>query len=406
MPEAAPSSEPGPRPAASGRLLGRHRGAGDGPLLVCLGGVHGNEPAGVDALRRVLARLGDRRPDLRGEIVALLGNRRALAHGRRYLDEDLNRIWTLERIEALRVARPADSGSGPSSAESAEMTGLLNALREILPSDGERAVYCLDLHTTSSDSVPFLTFSDSLRNRAFARHFPVPLVLGLEEELEGTFLDYVDHLGHVALGVEGGSHGDPASVDHLERAVWLALVSLEMIDLEAVPEPDALRESLQRATGDVPSLFELRYRHALREEDGFRMEPGYRNFQQVEAGEVVARDRRGPVTVPESGRIFLPLYQEKGEEGYFIVRRVARFWLRISAVLRRLGADRLAPLMPGVDPHPEREDTLVVQPWAARHLTLKLFHLLGYRRERPEGGRLVLTRRKEVAEGPPPPEIA
>lgn len=399
-PEAVPSPDAGPSPAASGRLLGRHRGAGGGPLLLCVGALHGNEPAGIEALRRVLTRLGDDRPDFRGEILALVGNRPALARHQRYLDEDLNRCWTLDRIEALRGPRGMDAPDGPSSVEAGEMAELIATLDEVLPRAGEREVYCLDLHTTSSDSVPFLTFSDSLRNRAFARQFPVPLVLGVEEELEGTLLDFVDHLGHVALGVEGGSHRDPASIDHLERAVWLALVSLGMVEVGDVPERDALHRSLERATGDVPSLFEVRYRHALREDDGFRMEPGYRNFQEVEAGEVVARDRRGRIRAPESGRLFLPLYQEKGEEGFFVVRRVAPFWLRISALLRRLGADRLAPWIPGIEPHPRRAGTLVVHPRVARPLTVKIFHLLGYRRERPEEGRLVLTRRKDVAEAP------
>lgn len=400
MAETAPARGSGRSPAASERLVGRYRGGEEGPLLVCVGGIHGNEPAGVEALRRVLGRLADERPVFRGEVVGVAGNLEALSRSTRFVDEDLNRIWTLERVARVRDRGLAAADAGSSSTEEREMSGVLRLLESILPDDAEgREVHVVDLHTTSSESVPFVTLSDSLGNRAFARQFPLPLVLGLEEELEGTLLDYVDHLGHVAIGIEGGSHRAPSSVDHLERAVWLALASLEMVALDAAPEPGRLRRSLARAAEDVPSLFEVRYRHALRDGDGYRMDPGYRNFQEVGAGEVVGRDRRGPVRAPEAGRIFLPLYQDQGEEGFFVVRRVAPFWLRVSALLRRLRADRVARHLPGVRPHPEREEALVIRPPATRPLAVKLFHLLGYRRERPENGDLVLARRKDAGGG-------
>jgi len=356
MSKTARARESDRRPGASERLVGRYRGAEEGPLLVCVGGIHGNEPAGVEALRRVLARLVEERPGFRGEVVGVAGNLEALARSTRFVDEDLNRIWTLERVARVRERGDDAADGGGGSTEEGEMAGVLGLLDSLLPDDaGGRDVYFVDLHTTSSESVPFVTLSDSLTNRAFARQFPLPLVLGLEEELEGTLLDYVDHLGHVAIGIEGGSHRAPASVDHLERAVWLALASLEMVGPDAAPDPGRLRSSLARAAEDVPPLFEVRYRHALREGDGYRMDAGFRNFQEVAAGEVVGRDRRGRVRAPEAGRLFLPLYQDQGEEGFFVVRRVAPFWLRVSALLRRLRADRLARHLPGVRPHPERE---------------------------------------------------
>lgn len=384
---------------ADRHLIGHYAGDGDGPLLLAVGGLHGNEPSGVEALRRVVRRLARHRSPLRGHVVALAGNRAALSRRRRYLDEDLNRIWTLDRIAALRRAMGNGGPPEPSTAEGREQAELLSAIHAVLDEAGDTPVYFLDLHTTSSESVPFLTFSDSLRNRAFASHFPLPLVLGMEEEVEGTLLDYVDHLGHVTLGVEGGSHRDPGSVEHLEAVVWLALVAAGCLELAHVPEADGLRDRLARAVEEVPSLFEVRYRHGLRDGDEFRMEDGFRNFQAVDAGQPVARDRRGEVRAPESGRIFLPLYQDQGDEGFFIVRRVAPFWLKVSALLRRLGADRAARWLPGVELHPDREETLVVHPRVAGRLTLKLFHLLGYRRERSEGGRLVLSRRKDAVEG-------
>lgn len=362
--------------------------------MVCVGGVHGNEPSGVEAIRRVLSRLSGERTPFRGELVGLAGNLTALERGSRYVDEDLNRVWTLDRIAALR-----DGRNDPDTVEAREQRELLEAVTSELDGSGGSRTFCLDLHTTSSESVPFLTFSDSLRNRTFAGNFPLPLVLGLEEEVDGALLDYLHHLGHVTLAVEGGNHADPDSVEHLVAVLWLALVAAGCVKLGHVPEAGGLRARLSEAVHGVPRIFELRYRHELREGDEFRMMPGFRNFQEVEAGEPVARDRRGEVQAPVEGRLFLPLYQAKGEEGFFLVREVSPVWLRTSALLRRLRVDRLARLLPGVEAHPDREETLVVHPLLAGHVTVDLFHLLGYRRERPEDGRLVLSRRKEAVEG-------
>lgn len=385
--------EPGARRRAADHLLGRFRGSASGPLLVCLGGIHGNEPAGVTALERVLAVLARERRPFDGELVALRGNLAALERRLRFVREDLNRIWTLPRIGALRE----DGGpEGPDVTEQAELLALLDDLI-----DGrDRPVHVVDLHTTSSESAPFLTFSDTLRNRDFAREFPVPFVLGLEEELEGTLLDYVNHLGHVAVGVEGGSHRDPESVDNLEAAVWLAVVAAGNMEPEDVPGLAAHRRRLRKAGADLPDIFEVRYRHALRPGDGFRMDPGFRNFEPVRRGQPLARDRRGRIRAQESGRLFLPLYQAQGDEGYFLVQPVAPFWLTVSAWLRRLPFERLARWVPGIRPHPGRGETVVVDPRLARPLVVNLFHLLGFRRERPENGSLVFSRRKEAVEEP------
>lgn len=382
------------------RLVGRFGGRDEGPLLVCIAGLHGNEPAGVEALRRVHRRLGDARPPFRGRLVTLAGNLPALSRGSRFVDEDLNRVWTLDRISALEEAI-RDGAPTPARLDTVEgnqQRQLLRAVRSVIETADRDQVYCMDLHTTSSHSVPFLTLSDSLRNRSLALNFPVPIVLGLEEEVRGTLLDFLDHLGIAGVGVEGGNHGDPTSVDHLERAVWLALVSLEMVDLADVPEHDGLRRRLRESAIGIPSLFEVRYRHELRAGDEFRMKPGYENFQSVSAGERVARDRRGEIPSPASGRIFLPLYQAQGNEGFFLVQEVARIWLQVSAVLRRLRLDVALRWLPAVQAHPEREESVVVHPRAAGPTLMNLFHLLGYRRERPEDGSLVLTRRKDVAE--------
>ena len=93
-------------------------------------------------------------------------------------------------------------------------------------------------------------------------------------------------------------------------------------------------------------------------------------------------------------RILLPLYQKVGEDGFFLVRRVRPFWLYLSALLRRLRADLLIPLLPGISRHPTRPHHYLADPRVARFLVVEIFHLFGFRRRRQEGDHLVFSRRE------------
>jgi len=78
------------------RIIGRYQGKQAGPLLIFIAGIHGNETAGVKALKEVFEILETQKPEIHGSIVGLAGNLRALSQEVRYIDEDLNRLWFLE----------------------------------------------------------------------------------------------------------------------------------------------------------------------------------------------------------------------------------------------------------------------------------------------------------------------
>ncbi|MGH7540731.1 MAG: hypothetical protein ACRELC_07015, partial [Gemmatimonadota bacterium] len=307
-------------------------------------------------------------------------------------------------VEAIR--RAATGTGAPPAGEAALVGGAelgeqreLDAAMEAAIARARGPVFVLDLHTTSSDSVPFTTLGDALANRRLARRLPIPMVLGLEEQIDGALLHYLDHRRLAGIGIEGGAHESEASVDAHEDAVWLALSALGMVDAADVPDLAERHARLARSAESLPPVLEVSYRHAIAPEDEFRMRPGYRNFQPVRRGDTLGFDRHGPVSAPESGRIFLPLYQTKGDDGFFLVRPVHPVWLGISAALRRLRADRLAPLVPGVRRHAERDDALVLSPRAANRLVIGLLHLLGFTRRR-ERDRLVMIRRSEPGRPP------
>ena len=184
------------------------------------------------------------------------------------------------------------------------------------------------------------------------------------------------------------------AVDRAEAGIWLAIAALGLLPEGRLPEASAARKLLRRGLEELPHLMEMRYRHAVEPADQFRMGPGWRNFQPVRAGETVAWDARGEVRAALTGRMLMPLYQAQGEDGFFLVREFAPMWLHISYVLRCLGADRFAHLLPGVERDPDFPDALVVDKGVARWYALQLFHLLGFRRQEDIGDRLVLRRRR------------
>ncbi len=389
--------------ATGGRLVGSHHGDAAGPMLMCVAALHGNEPSGVEALRRVFERLAADRPRFAGDLVGLSGNLEALARDDRFIDEDLNRVWQKARVAAILASlRSGDGAAMPmvGSAELGEQRALLGSIRDFVR-EARGPVYVLDLHTTSSESAPFSTLGDTLQNRALALDLPIPVVLGLEEQIDGAMLQYFDRLGWRGIGVEGGSHRSPASVVAHEAAVWILLSALGILDPDDVPDLSGQRRLLARAAVGLPRVVDVRYRHAIAPADEFAMEPGFRNFQRIHRGQRLGHDVAGPVLAPESGLIFMPLYQKQGDDGFFIVRRVRPVWLGISRWLRSHGLADRATWIPGVLPHPDREDAVILAPWATNRAVIGILHLLGFNVRR-ETGRVVMVRRVEttVSGGP------
>lgn len=373
------------------RILGSYGGELPGPLVICLGGMHGNEPAGALALQQVMQRLQEKAPFFRGRFLALSGNLAALSQGSRFVQRDLNRMWAPERVRALN----SQTLPTTETIEDAEQKDLLAIIESALKSPHERVIF-LDLHTTSSDGAPFVLISDTLANRRLAQSFGTPLILGLEESVDGTILNYINELGHIAIGFEAGQHDAPQSIQHHAAAVWITLVETGCLAPEDVPDLPTLRDTLRRASRGLPSVFEVRYRHAITPDDAFAMKPGFANFAPVTKQQPVATDRRGEVRVNENGFLFMPLYQSLGEDGFFLVREVKPFWLKVSAWLRRSNADQWLHWLPGVHYLAGDKNSLIINTKVARWFVIEICHLLGFRKYSRINDQLVISRRKQA----------
>lgn len=314
-------------------VIGWVEGRARGPLLLCVGGLHGNEPAGVRALEELVSQVESRRHVMAGDFVAVAGNLQALDAGRRYLSYDLNRAWTRSRIEA---ARGRVSSGERVCCEDREVIRLLALLDQVAA--GRRGpVHVLDLHSTSGAGGPFSTATDSPRHRHFVMSIPVPTIQQLNQHLEGTLTCHLDRLGYTTAVFESGQHEEPEAEARAASAVWLAIRAAGLLADPDAPEARRGYRTLERESRRLPRILEMKYRHPILDGDGYVTRPGFRNFQPVRAGDVIGDDRYGTVISPKSGRILMPLYQELGEDGFFVVRDILAARARAQRRARMAG---------------------------------------------------------------------
>lgn len=367
------------------RILGKIKGSKQTPTVVVLAGIHGNEQAGVKASKKVLHKIKEENIQFKGNFYVIFGNINASKKGIRFEDIDLNRIWRKENIEAL------NDSSAKKNAEVKEQIEIYQAIKEIL-NDDVGPFYFIDLHTTSSATVPFITISDSLNNRKFSSNFPVPVVLGIEEYLDGPLLTFINEFGHVALGFEGGEHYEEQSVINCEAFIWKALVHSKCIEKKAIFNYKEYKDELSNLCCKY-DFFEIKYRYGLKKDEDFKMNSGFVNFESIKKNQDLAQSNGQLIIAGEDGRIFMPLYQELGEDGFFILQKISKFWLQTSILVRKLKINHFLRIIPGVEKDPNNNYTLIVNPKVAKFLAKDIFHLFGYRKQIFKDGKLHFIKR-------------
>lgn len=369
------------------RVIDTLQGKLPGPHLVFFAGIHGNEPLGVLALKNVIQKIRSEKSLLRGKITAIAGNVRALRQGHRYNQLDLNRLWTKKNIDAL-----SEKQFFPQNEDEEELIELFTLVQTILLNQSE-PLYFFDLHTTSSMSIPFIPVNDSLLNRAFARKYPLPLILGIEEYIQGPILSYINELGYVSFGFEAGQHTDPMSLKNHEIFIQLSL------SFAGACTPEAMNLS-QHLTfwkmnyGEHQNFYEIFFRFGIEPGAQFQMIPGFASFQPVHKGKKLADYNGKPIHSPRNARLFMPRYQPQGEDGFFLIRRTPRLFLQVSAFLRKQKLDRLITWLPGVNWASDERDSLLVDLRIARLLTRPILHLFGYRSSQRDQNHLRIWNRE------------
>ncbi len=363
------------------REIGTYIGNQKGPNIIFFAGIHGNEWSGVEALRSVVDVLNEQKPDFKGNFYALTGNLAALKEGKRYLSRDLNRIWYPDQI------LPANEREH--IPEYHEKLSILNSLIDIL--ENGRPTVLIDLHTTSAQSIPFISISDTLKNRLLIKKIPVTLVLGLEESLDGPMFSFFSELGLPSVLFEAGQHDAVSSFENQVSFIWLMLFEMKALKKRSLPYLNSYIENLRKHVPGKRKIFEIKYRYVIEENEHFAMKEGFVNFQKIKKGELLARGRDGKILSGYQGVVFMPLYQSQGHDGFFIAKEIKPFWYEFSAKIRKMGLDEYLKLLPGIEKN--GDSSFILKKPIRKMKGVSVFHLMGYRKTRIFPNKIIVSRR-------------
>ena len=127
------------------------------------------------------------------------------------------------------------------------------------------------------------------------------------------------------------------------------------------------------------------------------MLPNFESFQFVKKGTPLAISDGKQLTVKRDSILFMPLYQKKGRDGYFLIRKIKPFFLKLSAFLRRIKADSILLILPGITWDNKDKDALQVDLKIAKYLAKPIFHLLGYRSRKVDETHLKIYNRERIS---------
>jgi len=180
------------------------------------GGIHGNEPAGVKALNLMFKMLEVEpitNPSFKykGTLIGLIGNRQSYALQQRFINRDLNRIWTDDNVEKI-----LNTDKSLLQYESLELREILDLIHAELSSRNYSQLIVLDMHTTSSYGGIFTLPTNEEESLRIALELHAPVIRGMIDGIEGTTLHYFRSdnfdIPTVAVVFESGQHTEDLSV--------------------------------------------------------------------------------------------------------------------------------------------------------------------------------------------------
>lgn len=272
--------------------------------------VHGNELCGAWALKSLLA-VG-LRPQ-QGTLTLVFANLDAFdrfdasAHdASRFTDEDLNRQWSDERIDAGNTAERRRAA----------------ALRPFV----RQADWLLDLHSMHEPSAPLLLTGVQPRNLTLAKQMGAPAHIVVDAgHKDGTRLRDYGRFGlsdeeagdSRSLLVECGFHGDPASRAVAQDQCLRFLLASEVIDAQ-----EAQRLLPDWRLPDPPEQFALTVTGpVVAKSQGFRFNAPFTGLERfAQAGTVIGDNDGEPVCTPYDDCVLVMPSVRQARAGVTVVR--------------------------------------------------------------------------------------
>lgn len=311
------------------REIASYTGQLRGPLLICLGGVHGNEWAGVkaiDLMGKMLEVEPITNPNFRyrGRFVGLIGHVEALKLNKRFIDQDMNRSFheeTLNRIKTL----PKDE----LRAEEKEIQALYRKIKREISTYKPEKVIVLDLHTTTAGGGIFALANDDPESLRLGKELHVPVITGFNVRVKGTTMQFFTSerfgVDMTTVVFEGGQHDELLSVNRSIAAITNCMRTIGAVRSEDVENQH--NYLLREYSKGLPRVAKLISSYQVHPGEDFRMLPDFSNFQRIHKGQLLAYSQGKQVIARGDGLILMPKYQEQGNDGFFIIEPVEEYSL-------------------------------------------------------------------------------
>jgi len=253
-----------------------------GPHVVLNALTHGNEICGAIALDRLLR--GGLRP-ARGKLTFSFANvaayqafQRTDPSASRYLDEDLNRVWSAKTLDGPRQSRELQRA---------------RALRPMI----DTADFLLDIHSMTAETGPVMLTGIAEKHLALARRLRFPALLVRDAgHAAGPRLREYERFSEpgtppISLLIECGQHWLKQSVEVALETIWRFLAAAGIL-----PESDGAallaRPAPPQRTVLVTNVVTIAT-------DDFRFDERFKGFDVVpHAGTLIARDGLQEVRTP------------------------------------------------------------------------------------------------------------
>jgi succinylglutamate desuccinylase len=304
------------------RIIGRYTQDKPGPLLVVFGAMHGNEPAGVEAVKEVLNLIEQEKNhnpnfEFKGVLLGIIGNQDALNKNIRFINKDLNRSWSYDDYKIFSKLSYEEYSS-----EQKEIFEIIAVLRAEVAYSNPKNIVVLDLHTTSSEGGIFSIITDDPESEKIAIQLHAPVVKGMLREISDSSIHFFhgENMGipTTAIAFESGQHDDPLSIKRGSAAIVNCMRTIGNVSAKDVENKhDDLLISFSK---NLPKVNELIGKYSVKNKEIFKMLPGFKSFSKVHKGQLLAIDEEGDVYCEEDALLLMPLYQKLGQDGFFLIK--------------------------------------------------------------------------------------
>jgi succinylglutamate desuccinylase len=243
--------------------------------------MHGNEPCGSEAIRRIAEAFerGELEP-IKGTVFLIHANPEATSQGRRHTPggEDLNRLWDFDFTKTLR-----EDAWGYEHHRVLELEGVLSELDVFL-----------DLHSAGIATPAFGVSNGEAQIDEIAKQVGISYLVqswyGLADKVIIGFLKLA---GVPAFSVECGAHDDPDISDTAER------IAMNFLRVTGAIDDGKPSNGTQVKTVHV-------LERITKPSDEFTFGAPWTGFQELEPGTLVGRDRVTEIRVGRPCYAVLP----------------------------------------------------------------------------------------------------